>query len=101
MPWPIFNWNSSGSPLPTFVGWGGSTSTNVPLPPPIQSALTPNYVAARASGQNPAQAALTATGEGLASGIKSARSLVDNVKSNLWLILLLVAVIGYSLLKRK
>lgn len=29
MPWPIFTWNSAGSPLPTFVGWGSSTSTNL------------------------------------------------------------------------
>ena len=29
MPWPIFTWNSAGSPFPTFVGWGSSTSTNL------------------------------------------------------------------------
>ena len=29
MPWPIFTWNSAGSPFPTFIGWGSSTSTNL------------------------------------------------------------------------
>ena len=29
MPWPIFTWNSAGTPFPTFVGWGSSTSTNL------------------------------------------------------------------------
>lgn len=101
MPWPTFTWNSAGSPFPTFVGWGSSASTFVPLPPPIQSALTPNYVAARAKGQSPVEAALTATGEGVASSITSARSLVDNAKNNLWLILLGAVVILYFILKRK
>ena len=29
MPWPIFSWNSASGALPTFVGWGSSTSTNL------------------------------------------------------------------------
>ena len=100
MPWPIFIYISTSGFFPTIVG-SGSTSTFAPLPPPIQSALTPNYVAARAKGQSPLQAALTATGEGVASGISSARSLVDNAKNNLWLILLGAVVILYFILKRK
>jgi len=100
MPWPVFIWNSASGPFPTIVG-SGNASTFVPLPPPIQSALTPNYVAARARGQSPAEAAMTATGEGVASGIKSARSVVDNAKSNLWLIVLGALVILFFILKRK
>ena len=29
MPWPIFIWTGAGGSLPTFVGWGSSTSTNL------------------------------------------------------------------------
>ena len=29
MPWPIFIWTGASSALPTFVGWGSSTSTNL------------------------------------------------------------------------
>lgn len=82
-------------------GFNTTPSISVPLPPQIQSALTPNYVAARAAGQNPVRAAVTATGEGLASSVKTARGMADKIKANLWLILLGALVIGYLLLKRK
>ena len=89
--------------MPWFnLPWYNTTpSISVPLPPQIQSALTPNYVAARAAGQNPVRAAVTATAEGLASSVQTARSMADKIKANLWLILLGALVILYFLLKRK
>lgn len=103
MPWPVFAWNSSTGTFPTFVGWSGSTSTNVNpgigLTSPItgrtlSSADTIDMAVQLEKGKAP----------------KAAQDAYDVAKRQLgydtkpkftWLILLLAVVIGYFILKRK
>jgi hypothetical protein len=108
MPWPIFNWNASTGGWPTIVGWSGSTSTNVN--PGVGLRVTdpnsPNY--GKVLGSSDTMALIGDLEKG--KGPKVAQDSYDASKRQLsyndkpkvqWLILLLAAVIGYSLLKRK
>ena len=102
MPWPIFTWNSAGSPFPTFVGWGSSTSTNlnpgVGLRPGGSATLdTKAFVKLAQQGEK---------GE-LPSGVQSdydsaKRQLsYDSKPMSPWLIASGALVILYFILKRK
>ena len=104
MPWPIFIWTGAGGSLPTFVGWGSSTSTN--LNPGV--GLRPGGPATLdTSGK--VWTELTQKGDkgqlpyGVQSDYDAAkRQLSYDIKpNNLWLIASAALVILYFILKRK
>lgn len=101
MPWPIFRFYGVGS-LPTFVGWGSTTSTNLnpgvglrPGGPPILDTKAFTRLAQQGEkGQLPT---------GVQSDYDAAmRKLSYDSKPNyLWLIASAALVILYFILKRK
>jgi hypothetical protein len=82
-------------------GFNTTPSVTVPLPFPIQSALTPNYIVARSTGQNPVRATVSAVGSATSETIQSAKEGVEFIKKYTWLILLGVLAILYFVYKRK
>jgi hypothetical protein len=107
MPWPIFNWNASTGGWPTVVGWSGSTSTNVN--PGVGLRVTdpnsPNY--GKVLGSSDTMALISDLEKGKGPKVaqdsydKAIRQLSYPLPDKKWSILLLAAVIGYFLLKRK
>ena len=102
MPWPIFTWNSAGSPFPTFVGWGSSTSTNlnpgVGLRPGGPATLdTKSFVKLAQQGEK------GQLPSGVQSDYESAKRQLsyDSKPMSPWLIASGALVILYFILKRK
>ena len=102
MPWPIFIWTGAGGALPTFAGWGSSTSTNLnpgvglrPGGPPILDTKAFTKLAQQGEkGQLPT---------GVQSDYDAAmRKLSYDIKPDYkWLIASAALVILYFILKRK